>query len=347
MISARGHRLKSANSAALSPSLSPSFTSARSALLQRKCACGGTPGPSGECEACRRKKLQRKSKNSGLEAQNDVGVPPIVHEVLPAAGRPLDAGTRAFFEPRFGHDFSQVPLNSPGYSSDGLDDDEGKESVDLPVSRPASPPVPTQPLPQVARTCPSGTRVDDTTDLTQAGLQAGFLSAYGIIARMRVLPDATTWDGRQLTETLAQASSTCPAGLTQPGPCSGSSTFTVGGASGHSNVNPVQPAMRNRFYDFHTSRSRTVSFLHDPTRNPTGMHSCETVCQQLYSCNGMPVGMHTITRRFSKSTFNGRNVTIINVTKQDPVSGPGDFPPRTLPRGEEYASLASEPGGPA
>jgi hypothetical protein len=320
-----------------------------SGVLQRKCACNNQTVVAGECADCRKKRLslQRRSTGQAELASSVSAVPSIVNEVLRSPGQSLDAATRAFMEPRLGHDFSRVPLNSRGYSSDGLDDDEGKESVDLPVSRSASPPVPTQPLPPVARTCPSGTRVDDTTDLTQAGLQAGFLSAYGIIARMRVLPDATTWDGRQLTETLAQASSTCPAGLTQPGPCSGSSTFTVGGASGRSNVNPVQPAMRNRFYDFHTSRSRTVSFLHDPTRNPTGMNSCETVCQQLYSCNGMPVGMHTITRRFSKSTFNGRNVTIINVTKQDPVSGPGDFPPRTLPRGEKYASLASEPGGPA
>src|SRR6516162_2808888 len=29
-------------------------------LLQRKCACGGTPGPGGECEECRRKRFQRK-----------------------------------------------------------------------------------------------------------------------------------------------------------------------------------------------------------------------------------------------------------------------------------------------
>ena len=34
--------------------------------------------------------------------------PPIVHEVLSSPGRPLDPGTRAFFEPRFGHDFSKV-----------------------------------------------------------------------------------------------------------------------------------------------------------------------------------------------------------------------------------------------
>lgn len=45
----------------------PSFTATRSSLLQRKCACGGTPGPSGKCEGCRKKRqvaLQRHSVNS-------------------------------------------------------------------------------------------------------------------------------------------------------------------------------------------------------------------------------------------------------------------------------------------
>jgi hypothetical protein len=39
---------------------------------------------------------------SGTEAAS------LVHEVLRSPGQPLDAETRAFFEPRFGHDFSQV-----------------------------------------------------------------------------------------------------------------------------------------------------------------------------------------------------------------------------------------------
>jgi len=37
--------------------------------------------------------------------------PPIVQEVLDSPGRPLDAATRAFMEPRFGHDFSQVRVH--------------------------------------------------------------------------------------------------------------------------------------------------------------------------------------------------------------------------------------------
>jgi hypothetical protein len=34
----------------------PSFTPVHYRLLQRKCACGGTPGLEGECEECRNKR---------------------------------------------------------------------------------------------------------------------------------------------------------------------------------------------------------------------------------------------------------------------------------------------------
>ncbi len=33
------------------------MVSVPSSILQRKCACGGTPGPTGECAECRRKRL--------------------------------------------------------------------------------------------------------------------------------------------------------------------------------------------------------------------------------------------------------------------------------------------------
>src|SRR5215217_1083383 len=38
----------------------PSFTPARTTLLQRKCACGGTPCLDGECAECRQKRLSRR-----------------------------------------------------------------------------------------------------------------------------------------------------------------------------------------------------------------------------------------------------------------------------------------------
>jgi hypothetical protein len=90
-----------------------SLLPAHRAILQRKCACGGTAGPRGECETCRQKKLQRRSQS--LPAQSlDSEAPPIVHEVLRSSGQPLDAASRNFFTPRFGHDFSHVRVHTDG-----------------------------------------------------------------------------------------------------------------------------------------------------------------------------------------------------------------------------------------
>ena len=45
-------------------------------------------------------------------ATGETAAPPIVHDVLASPGQPLEAGTRAFFEPRFGHDFSHVRVHT-------------------------------------------------------------------------------------------------------------------------------------------------------------------------------------------------------------------------------------------
>jgi hypothetical protein len=52
--------------------------------------------------------LQREAINSS--PINDV--PPIVHEVLRSPGQPLDAARRAFMEPRFGYNFSNVRVHT-------------------------------------------------------------------------------------------------------------------------------------------------------------------------------------------------------------------------------------------
>jgi hypothetical protein len=78
------------------------------ALLQRTCACGTHAPGGGECEECKKKRLQRQA--TGAHTPNVA--PPIVHDVLRAPGQPLDAGTRAFMEPRFGHDFSRVRVHT-------------------------------------------------------------------------------------------------------------------------------------------------------------------------------------------------------------------------------------------
>jgi outer membrane protein OmpA-like peptidoglycan-associated protein len=50
--------------------------------------------------------LQRAAISSST-----VQIPPIVHEVLRSPGQPLDAATRTFMEPRFGHNFSGVRVH--------------------------------------------------------------------------------------------------------------------------------------------------------------------------------------------------------------------------------------------
>jgi hypothetical protein len=87
----------------------PSFTPVAARVLQRKCACGGTPGPTGECAECRKKRLGLQRSAAGQAPTSSV--PPIVSEVLRSPGQPLDPHVRAFMEPRFGHDFSRVRVH--------------------------------------------------------------------------------------------------------------------------------------------------------------------------------------------------------------------------------------------
>jgi hypothetical protein len=71
-----------------------------------------------KCDRCKKKEkksfLQRRAVREGPEMQ----VPPIVHEVLRSPGQPLDAATREFMEPRFGHDFSRVRVHTDGMAAE-------------------------------------------------------------------------------------------------------------------------------------------------------------------------------------------------------------------------------------
>ena len=130
--------------------LEPSFTRPSARILQRKCACGGKVVAGGECAECRNKRLQTKpavnqpgdrfeheadrmanfvvqgGKQAPLLSNRSLGAlqrdqqntssaspsaPPIVDEVLGGSGQPLDSSTRAFMEPRFGHDFGNVRVH--------------------------------------------------------------------------------------------------------------------------------------------------------------------------------------------------------------------------------------------
>ncbi len=53
--------------------------------------------------------LHRRARSQGSEHST---APRIVHEVLSSPGRALDPATRAFMEPRFGHDFGRVRIHT-------------------------------------------------------------------------------------------------------------------------------------------------------------------------------------------------------------------------------------------
>jgi hypothetical protein len=106
-----------------SSSSAPStFTPVPRDLLQRKCACGGSPGPSGECEECRKKResgtLQRAAYDPSFFSGHPSGVSPFSDDLLHSPEESLDAATRVL-EARFGHDFSDVRVQQA--DTDGAD----------------------------------------------------------------------------------------------------------------------------------------------------------------------------------------------------------------------------------
>jgi outer membrane protein OmpA-like peptidoglycan-associated protein len=90
-------------------------TSSR-AVLQRKCACGQHINTGSECEECGRKHstLQRSAHTPAEPA----AIPPVVQDVLQSPGQPLDLSSRAFMEPRFGQDFSNVRVHTDSRAAD-------------------------------------------------------------------------------------------------------------------------------------------------------------------------------------------------------------------------------------
>src|ERR1044072_7052788 len=85
--------------------------------LRRTCACGEQGNGDG-CSACETKKLPLSRSLRSADPPNTNDVPPIVHEVLSSSGEPLDAASRAFFEPRFGHDFSRVRVHTDAQAAE-------------------------------------------------------------------------------------------------------------------------------------------------------------------------------------------------------------------------------------
>jgi hypothetical protein len=72
----------------------------------------------------KRSDASRKPSPTGLlqcrpiTSATPAAAPPIVHDALRSPGQPLDAATRAYMEPRFGHDFSKVRVHADGQAAE-------------------------------------------------------------------------------------------------------------------------------------------------------------------------------------------------------------------------------------
>lgn len=96
----KGH---AANAAAAEPS--------RSVRLRRKCECGRHTTGGLTCAGCEETRPALRRRRSGDAEPASGEVPASVRETLQTSGSPLDSSTRAFFESRFGHDFSRVRVH--------------------------------------------------------------------------------------------------------------------------------------------------------------------------------------------------------------------------------------------
>jgi hypothetical protein len=304
------------------------LTSIPHAALQRKCACGGNPGPSGECEECRKKRLGMVQRSAVASAPAGFA-PPVVHNVLQSPGAFPGLQMRLPMEARSGHDFAEMAVFPPVHTNSAEDGPEtsdptgegtNQEPQDNPIGseRPVSVPILANESGAEAldsqsgkAACPTKTVVEKVIDMTPAGIQKGYHTGYGATAVIRVEPTSTNWDGTKIKESNKQTKNTCPPefGIS---PCSGADTFTVG-AESNSSILGKLPAIQNRFYDFHISRWNKGSLLHD--RNPNNVASCEVECEQQYSCGGNVIGTHKVTRTFTKGKNGSLDVTLVNVTK--------------------------------
>ena len=70
------------------------------------------PQVSRKCAECEEEDRKLQKKEAGSAAPTLAEATASVHEVLRSPGQPLDAATRAYFEPRFGRDFSEVRVHS-------------------------------------------------------------------------------------------------------------------------------------------------------------------------------------------------------------------------------------------
>ena len=342
--------------------------------LQRKCSCGGSGGGSGDCDECKEsKQVQRKASAPGGSDY----APSLVHEVVNSSGRPLDAATRNFFEPRLQFDFSRVRIHANhraaasaravnalaytvgrdvvfGAGQYAPDTPEGKRLIGHELTH-----VVQQSRAdarqgavlqrQVGGTqgstsnpCPSSTGIATYRQFNHGDLpaseQANFRTYLGMLVRHDLSP-GPDHTGHCIQEELSLLSTDCPASMTTAlNSCSKSDCLPINRRGQDRSTGISLPSSRKAFLDIHrTESARSVL-------EGTGKNACRIVCQQKYHCDSLstPVlGVFRVTRNFRADTFTpaGGSPRHITTGTVEKVEsfGKGDFPTRTLPKDVDYA----------
>jgi hypothetical protein len=189
--------------------------------------------------------------------------------------------------------------------------------------------------------CPTSTSLDTYSPFNHSNLapseQAKFRTYLGTLVRHSLSP-GPDHTGHCAKEELSTVSTDCPAGMTSIDFCSKSDCLPVNRPGQDKPTGTSLPSNPKAFLDLHRTTS-TRSILEG-----TGKNSCRVVCEQKYHCDslGAPVlGTFRITRNFRADTStppggSPQHITTGEVEKVEKF-GKGDFPERTLPKGEEFA----------
>lgn len=140
-----------------------------------------------------------------------------------------------------------------------------------------------------------------------------YLTGVGILARMKVAPSGTNYNGAVLVETVTPTSNSCPSNIQQYTSfptitAANNSTFTVGSSAYWEGSQFA--SITDDFYDSHKL------LVNINVLGLTSVTSCVAKATQTYTCGGRTVGTFTLTNTYTKGTLNGNTVTNVSTTKQ-------------------------------
>ena len=296
-------------------------SSALSGLLQRKCACGGSPGIGDRCAECLKDSLRHKRNDTATMSEPSAR----------ASQQDVFRDGAGGFDIRFGHEFRRVPIYPREDSTAAAPGDRRGIFINGPgdtIQPQPKAPAPTKkdptPPSKPAANCPTDIQVSGVGPANDVDFgKNGFLTGWGGISLMEVSdPSVKTWDGTVIHENLKSLKNTC--GKRGKNACSNQSSDQAGGTAGstfkvgeESNFlgKAKLAAKKNKFYDLHVFATKEASLLHELKKE-----ACEIQCSQTYDCGGKKFGpefvvTYAMIRDVVKDGGKSINVTRVGITK--------------------------------